>query len=626
MTDSTPTQTKFKRLVIGTAVGLGVFLFVVRVLILGYGSWRTIDSWGADLNLMLVAAVDDNLFVAALTLVFLALLHVVRSRVWLERMVTGVFQLLAVVTLGLAMVNIQFVHMMRRPFNYQWLYYSDFLRSTDAHLAVRDSLSRQGLILAALALAGMFGLAWLMAWGLGRMRPRRWIVATSGVVYFAYAGWFLQNYPQDRHRLENSVVAFVSSIFAESPPFLFTMKTPVGPEDFQGAPPTERRKPVIRNVLMFVLESVPAEYIEAYGGRHPVTPELNKYRDQWRLFRNVYAHAPATDKSLVSLLCAVYPWISYRSLTHEHPAAALPSLGSELKRHGYRTAFFNCADNRFHNLDGFLAHRGFDKVNDWRDLPTNRPVFVASDKDWPFLDGSDGISSVDALYRWVDEKPEQPFFGVVWTMMTHHPYFVVGAEHDFGVADQALNRYLNALRHTDIALGNLLRQLRERGLAEDTLVIVVGDHGEAFGQHGQQTHASRIYEENLHVPLILINPRLFNGAEDPVIGGLLDIAPTTMDLLGLPVPESWQGRSLFSRERSPRVYFFTPWSDFLFGYREGEWKYIFNATANKYEAYNLKTDPRELRNLADRSAKLQEVPQRLAAWVQYQARLNQPTK
>ncbi|MEE8508428.1 MAG: hypothetical protein V3T07_05130, partial [Myxococcota bacterium] len=133
----------------------------------------------------------------------------------------------------------------------------------------------------------------------------------------------------------------------------------------------------------------------------------------------------------------------------------------------------------------------------------------------------------------------------------------------------------------------------------------------------QYVHASKIYEENVHVPLILINPRLFNGEESRVIAGLIDIAPTVLHLLDVPIPGKWQGRSLFSEDRSPRVYFFSPWSDSLFGYREGDRNFIFNATADEFEVYDLLDDPEEAINLAE-SVDTEVVLQRLAAWVQYQ--------
>jgi arylsulfatase A-like enzyme len=377
--------------------------------------------------------------------------------------------------------------------------------------------------------------------------------------------------------------------------------------------------PKVRNVLIYVLESVPAEYVEAYGGTYPVTPELNKYRQQAMLFKNIYAHAPATTKSMVSMLCAIYPWVSYQSLTAEHPTAKISSLTSELKARGYRTGFFSSSDNRFQGANKFLQARQFDVVEDFRSRQCDRARFVDPSGNRFFLNGMDDECAADSLIGWVGEKTDKPFMVMMWTMMTHYPYFLPGPETDYGVKDEYFNRYLNALHHGDYCFGKIMHALEERRLAESTLVVVVGDHGEAFGRHEQLTHASKIYEENLHVPLLLINPQLFKGEEASVLGGVMDITPTVMDLLQLPSAGDWQGRSLFSQDRSPRVYFFAPWSEHWFGYREGGRKYLFNATANRYEVYDLQQDPQETTNLAEQSPEVIEmIPQYLAAWVQYQ--------
>src|SRR5205814_1117786 len=197
-----------------------------------------------------------------------------------------------------------------------------------------------------------------------------------------------------------------------------------------------------------------------------------------------------------------------------------------------------------------------------------------------------------SLNQWIGDSSlaqnGQPFFAVMWTAMTHFPYFVAGDELAYGTQDKYFNRYLNALRRGDEALGNLLHALEQKNLLDSTLVIVVGDHGEQFVQHGTYGHASAIYDENVRVPLILINGKLFHGEEyRNVVGGMIDVAPTVLDLFKLPLPNTWQGRSLFASDRANRVYFFSPWSDFLFGMRDGDRKLIFNATGGGSEVYDL---------------------------------------
>ena len=171
-------------------------------------------------------------------------------------------------------------------------------------------------------------------------------------------------------------------------------------------------------------------------------------------------------------------------------------------------------------------------------------------------------------------------------------------------------------------MGRLLRWLENQNLIDSTLVVIVGDHGEAFGRHGHFVHATNIYEEGVHVPLIFINPVLFSGEEYSTIGGLIDIAPTILDILDLQLPQKWQGSSLFSNNRVNRVYFFTAWSNYLFGFRQDNIKFIFDASNNKYEIYDLYKDPQETHNLTEQQPDfVKEGTQRLAAWVQFQNKL-----
>jgi arylsulfatase A-like enzyme len=306
-------------------------------------------------------------------------------------------------------------------------------------------------------------------------------------------------------------------------------------------------------------------------------------------------------------------------------------------------------DLRFHSADAFLQGRGFASLRDITNISCSIPDFVGSAPGWDFLDGVDDLCAADALVEWISNAGESPFFATLWTNMTHTPYFVVGEEEDYQVGNEHvnrylnglnrrgdaaigriverllnehLNRYLNALKRSDAAIGRIVEHLRATGLLESTLVVILGDHGEAFGQHGRMVHGRTIYEEEIHIPLILMNPLLFADERSEVLGGMVDVAPTIMDVMQMSAPAGWQGRSLFAEDRSERVYLFCPYQDVYVGYREGEMKYIFNATRDEIEVYDLSVDPGETMNLYAQMPEVEKVvKERLAAWFQYQQQL-----
>jgi lipoteichoic acid synthase len=606
----------------------------------------------ADLNLMLplrmVGVTYYELVIAIpLALVFVVASYVTRRSVQGLAVIRVSWWILSTSMVLIDAVNVVVLKYLGTPFSYQWLYYSDFLQSFEARNALLDSLSWSMLGAAIVVIAvSVVGTTFLRVILLRFVQPRQLstlsaacVIVIIGSISLPVAKLQLDHNRWAYSRIANPVIAFIESFATGEAPPIFTMPVPEAAQDYEvararqsgGAPHVtamtgKAREVGIRNVLVFVFESTPAEYVDPYGGIYHVTPELDKYRSSSVLFRNAYAHAPMTNVSLVSILTGTYPWISTEFVTQAYPRIFLHSLSQELEDRGARTAFFNSADLRFKGADKFLEHR-FDVVTDGRTIVCDKPVNLAGSEDTLLTrawkgSGVDDACSADALTNWIAKRPDQPFFGMLWTMMTHFPYFSSGSEIDYGVGDDKFNRYLNALHADDAAFGRIMRRLDDMGLLDATLVIALGDHGEAFGRHGQYVHASKINEENVHIPLLLINRRLFSGQESTVIAGMADLAPTVMDLLDLALPGDWQGRSLFAEDRSPRTYFFAPWADLLFGYREGDRKFIFNATTNQFEVYDLLRDPNEMRNLINEMPGVQKIIlQRMAAWVQYQNRM-----
>jgi arylsulfatase A-like enzyme len=185
--------------------------------------------------------------------------------------------------------------------------------------------------------------------------------------------------------------------------------------------------------------------------------------------------------------------------------------------------------------------------------------------------------------------------------------------------DYELERYLNVLHETDRHLGRLFEAIRHAGLEEDTLIVMTGDHGQAFGYpHDSYMQGRTVYEEDVHVPLMFWFPRLYQSPmRAKTVGAQVDLAPTIADLAGVPAAPDWQGRSLFDTRHAPRAYFYVAEDHFTLGVRDSNWKYILNLREGVEELYDLDHDPTEQQNLAaaqpERCLRLR---QRLAAWTE----------
>jgi glucan phosphoethanolaminetransferase (alkaline phosphatase superfamily) len=373
-----------------------------------------------------------------------------------------------------------------------------------------------------------------------------------------------------------------------------------------------------RNVIFVVLESVGTKYLSLYGSRYDTTPNLVAESAHALVGKDCYAQASYTYHSFMALNFSIYPGLPWcHAPWGGRPCP--PTLAAILEARGWRTAYLHSGDLDWGATRWHLEGHGYGTIEDHHNFGC---VPLTS---W----GTEDRCVFERLISWIDEKPGQPFFALCWTDQTHDPYKLVpGFEQvDFFHGNPPrelapeLGRYLNIVHAADRQLGLLFAALRERGIADDTIVVITGDHGEGFRDpHDQRGHGFTIYQEDVNVPLIIWNPRLFSpGKRLTEVCGHIDLNPTIADLLGVSPSREWQGYSLFDPRRPSRAFFLTDAGEYLFGLREGPWKYLFEATDGKERLFDLSKDPDELHSVAAAEPeRCQRMRQRIAAFVSFE--------
>jgi lipoteichoic acid synthase len=362
-----------------------------------------------------------------------------------------------------------------------------------------------------------------------------------------------------------------------------------------------------RNVVWIVLESTAARYLGLYGAARDPMPVLRELGRQAVVFDAAYAVYPESIKGLFSTICSRYPAIDTPSATH----ARVPciSLARTLAQSGYRTALFHSGRFEYLGMAPMIVDRGFEVLKDAGGIGGNvRSSF-----------GVDEPSTVREMLEWIDALGKgEPFFLMYLPVAGHHPY----AAPDPGPFELTgdFGRYLNSLHYGDAALGELFSGLRGRKLDDRTLIVVQGDHGEAFGQHPDNfAHSLFIYDENIRVPYLIAAPGLITDhVRSAGVASVIDTTPTILDLLGYPVPVQHQGQSLLRPETRP-AFFYTDYSLGWLGLRDSCWKYLYEIDSDRSKLFDVCSDPDEIRNRSgDFEARAREYRVRVQRWASAQ--------
>jgi arylsulfatase A-like enzyme len=372
------------------------------------------------------------------------------------------------------------------------------------------------------------------------------------------------------------------------------------------------------NIVLITLDTTRADRMGFLGSSLGLTPNLDAMARQACIFSRAYAQVPLTTPSHAAILSGTYPQFNHLGDLGTALAKDLPYLPDLLHARGYATGAFvgsQVLDPKSAAAPGF--DRGFD---------TYDAGFHSR------LEGEDRYSSeerraatvVDHALEWIRERSHQPF--VLWVHLydPHDPY---------DPPEPYKSRYAAApydgeIAYVDSALGALFSGLKAAGLYDSSVIAVVADHGEAFGEHGEESHGFFLYDETVHVPLLikLAGARAGNVQISERVS-LVDVAPTVLQAVRVEVPSQMQGQSLLSRMGEKNsgekklngrnksesvadggvqrtIYAETDYPQRAFGWsrlralRVGKYLYI---DAPRRELYDESADPKALHNLADAS-------------------------
>ncbi len=352
-----------------------------------------------------------------------------------------------------------------------------------------------------------------------------------------------------------------------------------------------------RNLLFVTLDTTRPDRLGSYGSKEGLTPHLDRLASEGVRFEHVLAHVPLTLPAHTSIFTSLYPTVHG---VHDNGtfrvSPSTPTLATTLKSAGYDTGAFVGA----FVLDArFGLNRGFDLYDDY--YGEKRGLLSLAQLERP----ADAV--IRSAERWIDGA-RTPWFAWVHLYDAHAPYRPPPEL----ARKFPTDLYGAEIAFVDATLGAFLDRLSASGRLDRTVVVVLGDHGESLGEHGERTHGTFAYESTMRVPWILwargLRPQVFRDTVRQI-----DVMPTVLDLLSVPPPEQIVGQSLRpyltgeARYQPPPSYF-----EALDANLNEDWAPLTGVVQDGHklirlpipELYDLAHDPKEQDNLYEQKTGL----------------------
>ncbi len=320
------------------------------------------------------------------------------------------------------------------------------------------------------------------------------------------------------------------------------------------------------NVLLVTVDTLRADRLSAYGFEGHRTPHIDRLASEGALFENAFTDTPWTTPSMATVMTGLYPTRhGFKSTNANRLGLEQVTLAEILHDHGYTTAAvigsfpldavyqldqgFDHYDDEFttpiwHYPELPEDHVGAKLESEFRENPADQAMFAMVKA---MMDSRRTDAEVaDAAIAWLSEARAEPFFLWVHFFGPHSkPDWSIPEEERLG---RQLAMYDPDVRENDRQVGRLLAAVDEQGLRDDTLVIFHADHGESLGEQSYVGHGHLLNEATMRVPLILRLPgRIAAGLRVRTLGRNVDLFPTVLDAVGIPIPDSASGESLLPR-------------------------------------------------------------------------------
>jgi len=362
-----------------------------------------------------------------------------------------------------------------------------------------------------------------------------------------------------------------------------------------------------QNVIIVVLEGIQCSYTSLVDKQSNLTPFLAGLARQGAEFANARSSFTHTTKVLFSLLTGRFSSAS-QDIAEAVPAVKpYAGIATILKNQlNFRTAFFQSAKGNFECRPGLVYNLGFDKFWARDDLydPNAFLGYLACDE----------FSMLKPITEWI-KADEKPFFLTVLCSVTHDPYEV---PQWFAIpAKEPLERYRQAISYTDEFVAALDVELTKLGLRDETIFCVIGDHGEAFGEHGLLGHERIAFEEVLRIPFCLRAPLLVRPGTritEPV--GSIDLAPTLLALLGFDTNAvGFDGVNLLGYIPDDRKVYFSGWlRQSPVGFVKADRKFIYDPSNKMVSVYDLGADSLEAIRIELTEQQARQIADEIITW------------